>query len=132
MQTLSYLFITVYPSTIPDFLQPFLALLTPTSPPSAPSEFHAVLLTLHLLADIALEIHDSTMRSARSWSKTRQDRDGIIRDAIRTTGDETLAIQGLVSLAEKGLHVLERGESAKWQEVTELAIRTLGMWTREL
>jgi exportin-T len=130
--TLAYLLINTYPATIPTFLHPFLSLLSP-DPSSSRTNLQPSLLTVHLLTEIALEIHDSTMRSARPWSKQRQERDGVIRDVIRTSGDERLAVEGMMSLAEKGLDAVERrdAEAEKWLEASEQALRTLAMWTRE-
>jgi exportin-T len=110
--TLAHLFINVYPSPIPNFLHSYFDLFSSTK--------DAALLGIHLLSEIAQEIHDSTMRSAREWDDKRQMRDGMIRDAIRTSGDETRAVSGLLRLAEGG------------GELAELALRTLSTWTREL
>ena len=74
------------------------------------------------------------MRSARVWSASRQQRDGEIRDLIRTSGDERLAVEGLLSLAAKTLDTIESGSTTdrqKWVELAEQAMRTLAAWTRE-
>lgn len=133
---LAHLFIATYPSTIPSFLHPFFSLIhsdpsSSTSPAGSPN-FDPILLVIHLLNEIALEIHDSTVKSARSWSKERQERDGRIRDVIRSSGDETQAMEGMVEVAEKALRALEGGkdEKGKWLEVGELALRTISAWTR--
>lgn len=105
-------------ANIPTFLHPFVSLLSASS-----SSAHPPLLALHLLSEIALEVHDTTMRSARSWSKARQDRDGLIRDAIRTTGDERLAMDGMLAFAERNL--------SSAPERAELAVKVLAQWTRE-
>ena len=74
------------------------------------------------------------MRSARAWSQNRQEKDGLIRDAIRTSGDERLAVQGLLELGAKSLEVLEggQGDRAKWEDVGCQALKTLAAWTRKL
>lgn len=73
------------------------------------------------------------MRSARSWSEQRQIRDGLIRDYVRQSGDERVALESLLRLTEKGLVVLEAGgaDQAKWLEVAELSMKTMAGWTRE-
>ena len=107
----------------------------PSDPSSSTGQtnFHPVLLTIRLLSEIALEVHDSTMKSARAYVKSRQDKDGQIRDAIRTSGDERLAVDGLLALSAKALDRLEGGsaERTKWEEVGSSALRTLAAWTRE-
>jgi exportin-T len=92
-----------------------------------------VYLTIRLLTEIALEIHDATMKSARTFSPTRQEKDGETRDKIRKMGDEKLAVSGLLGLAQKGLEVIEsgQGDTARWTDVACQALRTLASWTRE-
>jgi exportin-T len=124
----------VYPDTIQNFLHPFFTLLAPPDPSSS-KNFDPTLLTIHILTDIALEVHDSTMKSARTFTPQRQQRDGAIRDAIRTTGDERLAIDGLLNLAVKGLDIVESGRAgqdrSKWINLIDQAVKTLAAWTRE-
>jgi exportin-T len=127
--TITHLFLGVYPSVIPSFLHPFLELLHAPDP-SSPN-FDPPLLVVRILYEIAQEIHDTTMRTARVFSTARQHRDGVIRDAIRSTGDERIAVDGLLRLAETSLGVLERERSAKWLELAEAAMKTLASWTRE-
>ena len=118
---LAHLFIDVYPSHIPSFLHPFFPLLQPTNP----DNLDPVYLVIHLFNEIALEIHDSTIRSSRPFSQTRLQRDGHIRDSIRVTGDEALAVQGMLTVVQ---NAVERG--GKWTDVGELALKTLATWTR--
>jgi exportin-T len=116
---LAHLFIDSYPATIPSFLHPFFPLLG--------SDHHdPVYLVIHLLNEIALEIHDSTMRSARPFSQTRFLRDGNIRDSIRSSGDEASAVQGMLQVAQRALD-----QGGKWLEVGDFAMKTLATWTRE-
>jgi exportin-T len=63
------------------------------------------------------------------WAKKLNERDGRIRDAIRASGDERLAVEGLLTLAIKGLPL---SGNRKWLEVTEFALRALTSWAREL
>lgn len=88
------------------------------------------MLAVHLLIEIAQEIHDTVMRSARPHSSARQQRDGLIRDAIRKSGDERLVLTSLLALANKGLEMC-RGGDKQWLEVTQLALKALGAWNRE-
>lgn len=80
-----------------------------------------------------MEIHDSTIKSARAFSTSRQEKDGLIRDRIRTTGDEKLAVAGLLGLAVKGLDIMQAGQAgaSKWEGVVCQALKTLASWTRE-
>jgi len=131
--TVAHLFLNVYPDTIPTFLQPFLALLSPPDTSLSRQNFHPPSLATRLLSEIAQEIHDTTFRSARFWSETRQQRDGMIRDVIRSSGDERSAVDGMLGLAEKGLGVIEGGgnsEKQKWLEMVDLAMKTMATWTR--
>ncbi|ORY34741.1 armadillo-type protein [Naematelia encephala] len=129
--TLTHLFINVYPASIPTFLHPFLQLLAPPDPSSSSTSFHPPLLAIRMLSEIAMEIHDSTIRSSRSWAKETHQRDGLIRDAIRTSGDERMAVEGMLALAEKGLTVVEsgQGDRGKWLELAEMSMKTLATWT---
>lgn len=125
--TIAHLFLNTYPATIPTFLHPFLNLLVPSD---SATSLNPSLLVIHLLIEIALEIHDNIIKSARAWSNERQLRDGSIREVIRSSGDERMAVEGLLSLANKGVG-LSKG-NAKWLEVTQAALKALGHWTREL
>lgn len=87
------------------------------------------MLVTRLLSEIALEIHDSVMRSTREYSRDRQQRDGRVRDVIRSSGDERLAVEGMLSLAGKGLG-LSSGNK-QWLEATQLALKALASWTRK-
>ncbi|WWC92796.1 uncharacterized protein L201_007755 [Kwoniella dendrophila CBS 6074] len=128
--TLAHLFLNVYPNTIPTFLHPLIALLTPSDPsPSSSTNFHPTLLALRVLTEIAQEVHDTTLRSARKYSKDRQERDGVVRDVIRSSGDERLAVNGMLGLLEKGLDMLDRGGEGKWLEVVEATLKTMVTWT---
>lgn len=133
--TLAYLFIDSYPNNIPTFLHPFFELLSPQDPQSSKSpNFHPILLAVRLLIEIAQEVHDSVIKSARSFTDGRHARDGFIRDSVRSSGDERLAVDGLVGLVETSLGVVERGGdgSQKWVETADLALKALGAWIRML
>ncbi|KAK8849681.1 hypothetical protein IAR55_005016 [Kwoniella newhampshirensis] len=128
--TVAHLFLNVYPSTIPTFLRPFFALLTPSDPSSSSGvNFNPALLTIRVLSEIAQEVHDSVLKSARSYSKDRQSRDGVVRDVIRSSGDEKLAVDGMLALAERAMDAIEKGEGGRWVELLEATLKTLAAWT---
>ncbi|WRT69690.1 uncharacterized protein IL334_006680 [Kwoniella shivajii] len=128
--TIAHLFLDVYPITIPSFLQPLFALFTPSDPSSStPINLHPTLLTVRVLSEIAQEIHDTTIRSARPYSKNRQERDGVVRDVIRSSGDEQLAIDGMLGFIERGLNTLDQGGDEKWLEAVEATLKTMATWT---
>ncbi|WWC65824.1 uncharacterized protein I303_108446 [Kwoniella dejecticola CBS 10117] len=120
--TIAHLFLNVYPNTIPNFLHPLFALLTP----SASTSLSPTSLTIQVLTEIAQEVHDTTLRSARKYSKDRQERDGVVRDVIRSSGDERLAVEGMLGLIEKGL---EQGDDAQWLKLVEATLKTMVTWT---
>ena len=126
--TSTMLFLISYPANIPSFLHPFFDFLRPTD--AIGGNFNPCLLSLHLLNEIALETHDIAIRSARPYSSERLKRDGLIRDHIRTSGDEKLAVGSLLALAEQGLSHIVTGNRCQWHDVVELALTTLAAWTR--
>ncbi|BEJ16561.1 hypothetical protein CspHIS471_0511660 [Cutaneotrichosporon sp. HIS471] len=123
--TIAHLFLNAYPNTILTFLHPFVDLLVPSN---SSKSLSPSLLAVHLLIEIALEIHDTVMRSARPHSGSRQQRDGVIRDVIRTSGDEQLVVKSLLTLTSKGLEMCGSGNK-QWLEVTQLGLKALGAWT---
>nr|ODN95651.1 exportin-T [Cryptococcus depauperatus CBS 7855] len=125
--TITQLFLQSYPSHIPTFLRPFLALLS--SPASSPPDLRPQLLTIRFLLEIAQEIHDTTLKTARVMTKERQDRDGVIRDAVRSNGDDKMAVEAMSCVLEKGLEEVGRGQSPeKWGEAVESTLKTFGAW----
>ena len=84
-----------------------------------------------MLSEIALEVHDPTIKSARDFTKERLYRDGVVRDAIRTTGDEKRAVDGLLNVAKAALEQVEAGDRGKWMDLADQSMKTLGSWTRE-
>ena len=128
--TLAYHFLTVYPNVIRTYLHPFFALLRPPPSSSSINNFHPVLLALRLLSEIAMEIHDPVMKSARAYIDGRASRDGVIRDVIRTSGDEKLAVEGMLNLATKGLDQVAAGDRGTWLDLVDQSMRTLASWTR--
>lgn len=136
--TLAHVFLATYPTPIPTYLHPFINYLSiDTSSSSSASKtvnLNPPLLTIRLLSEIAQEVHDSTMKSARPFSQARQQRDGEIRDRIRTTGDERLAVEGMLGLIEKALEIVDRGGDGqlhKWVELVDLSLRAFAAWSRE-
>lgn len=131
--TIAHLFLEAYPNIVPSFLHPFFELLNPSDPQSSrASNLHPASLAVHLMSEIALEIHDSTIKSARIATSGRNLRDGLIRDAIRTSGDEKIAVEGMLRIVERGLGLVESGQNVPgWLDLVELSLRTLSTWTRE-
>lgn len=128
--TISQLFLRAFPSHIPTFLHPFFALLSP--PTSSPPNLHPQLLTIRLLLEIAQEIHDTTLKTARIMTKERQERDGVVRDVIRSSGDDKTAVQGMLGIIEKGLEQMNSGNSSdKWAEAVDATLKTLSAWIRK-
>ncbi|KAK4688536.1 exportin-T, partial [Tremellales sp. Uapishka_1] len=128
--TIAQGFIISYVTSIPTFLHPYFELLSVPSPSSS-TNLDPPILTCHLLVEIAQEVHDSTLRSAREITDGRLARDADARDAVRQRGDERLAVEGLLGLAESGLEVISRGgdgQLAKWKEAVELAVKALALW----
>lgn len=128
--TISQLFLRAFPSHIPTFLHPFFALLSP--PTSSPPNLHPQLLTIRLLLEIAQEIHDTTLKTARIMTKERQERDGVVRDVIRSSGDDKTAVEGMLGIIEKGLEQINSGtNSDKWAEAVDATLKTLSAWIRK-
>lgn len=128
--TISQLFLRAFPLHIPTFLHPFFALLSP--PTSSPPNLHPQLLTIRLLLEIAQEIHDTTLKTARIMTKERQERDGVVRDVIRSSGDDKTAVQGMLGIIEKGLEQMNSGNSSdKWAEAVDATLKTLSAWIRK-
>jgi exportin-T len=124
-----------YPHNIPTYLHPFFELLNTSDPSSSKSpNFHPILLAVRLLIEVAQEVHDSVVKSARTFSPTRLKTDGVIRDSIRSSGDERLAVDGLIRLVETSLSVMESGgeNRQKWLETGDLALKALSAWIRKL
>lgn len=128
--TISQLFLRAFPSHIPTFLHPFFALLSP--PTSSPPNLHPQLLAIRLLLEIAQEIHDTTLKTARIMTKERQERDGVVRDVIRSSGDDKTAVEGMLGIIEKGLEQINSGSSSdKWAEAVDATLKTLSAWIRK-
>lgn len=128
--TISQLFLRAFPSHIPTFLHPFFALLSP--PTSSPPNLHPQFLTIRLLLEIAQEIHDTTLKTARIMTKERQERDGVVRDVIRSSGDDKTAVEGMLGIIEKGLEQINSGtNSDKWAEAVDATLKTLSAWIRK-
>lgn len=74
------------------------------------------------------------VKSARVFHPERLKKDGVIRDTIRSSGDERLAVDGLVRLVETSLSVMEGGgeNRQKWLETGDLALKALSAWIRKL
>lgn len=82
--TLALLFLCTYPDQWPTFFTSISPLLH-TSPGSSTPTLnpHVTTFFLRLLLEISGEIHDQTIKSARTFVPSRHARDTNIRDAIR-------------------------------------------------
>ncbi|GHJ86694.1 hypothetical protein NliqN6_3096 [Naganishia liquefaciens] len=123
--TLTLVFLRLYPNPSSDFLKPFLSFLDISVTSQSTSNLHTTLLTLHLLCEIASEIHDPLLRSARSFAGDRNKRDGLVRDSLRATGDTQAVIEGTLVLVERGMNVTGQ---PMMEEAVEWALRTLAAW----
>ena len=81
-----------------------------------------------MLCEIAAEVHDPLLKSARIWTAERNSRDGQIRDSLRTRGEVKIILDGLVKLVEQGIG--SNGGSGV-QEVIDWSLNTLATWARE-
>ncbi|KAJ9119660.1 hypothetical protein QFC22_003370 [Naganishia vaughanmartiniae] len=123
--TLTLVFLRVYPSPSSDFLKPFLSFLNVPQSSAQANQLQTTLLTLHLLCEIASEVHDPLLKSARSFAGDRNRRDGMVRDSLRATGDTKAVIEGALGLVERGMNATGQ---PMLEEAVEWALRTLGAW----
>lgn len=126
--TLTLVFLRLYPTPSSDFLKPFLSFLNIPASSSTANNLHTTLLTLHLLCEIASEVHDPLLRSARSFAGDRNKRDGLVRDSLRATGDTKAVIEGTLALVERGMNVTGQ---PMLEEAVEWSLKTLAAWARE-
>ncbi|KAG8712895.1 pre-tRNA nuclear export protein [Ceratobasidium sp. 395] len=83
--TLALLFLCTYPDQWPTFFTSISPLLHASPGASTPTlNPHVTTFFLRLLLEISGEIHDQTLKSARSFAASRHARDGRVRDAVRT------------------------------------------------
>ncbi|QRV89824.1 exportin-T protein [Ceratobasidium sp. AG-Ba] len=83
--TLALLFLCTYPDQWPTFFTSISPLLHTSPGASTPAlNPHVTTFFLRLLLEISGEIHDQTLKSARSFAASRHARDGRVRDAVRT------------------------------------------------
>ncbi|CAE7129203.1 unnamed protein product [Rhizoctonia solani] len=137
--TLALLFLCTYPDQWPTFFTSISPLLhaSPGSP-SPTLNPHVTTFFLRLLLEISGEIHDQTIKSARSFVASRHARDTGIRDAIRAkdavgVNAEVLRIlEEVVTMLEAiragGAPVSESLGQAQLVELVELAIRAFASY----
>jgi exportin-T len=87
------------------------------------------IITLRMLCEIAAEVHDPLLKSARKWTAERNSRDGQIRDSLRIRGEVKIILDGLVKLVEQGIR---SNGGTGLQEVIDWSLNTLATWAREL
>jgi len=86
------------------------------------------IITLRMLCEIAAEVHDPLLKSARKWTAERNSRDGQIRDSLRIRGEVKIILDGLVKLVEQGIR---SNGGTGIQEVVDWSLNTLATWARE-
>lgn len=123
--TLALCFLRLYPTPVPDFLTPFLSFLDIPTSSTLDQNTQPTIITLRLLCEIAAEVHDPLLRSARRWTEERNARDGQVRDTLRIRGEVKVIMEGLVRLVELGLK--SEGVPAM-QEIMEWSLNTLATW----
>jgi exportin-T len=126
--TLTLCFLRLYPSPVPDFLSPFLSFLNFPQSSTQAQNLQPTIVTLRMLCEIAGEVHDPLLKSARKWTAERNNRDGQVRDSLRVRGEVKIILDGLVSLVEQGIK--SEGQPMM-QEVLEWSMNTLATWARE-
>ncbi len=86
------------------------------------------ILTLHVLCEIAAEVHDPLLKSARAHSEERRVRDGAVRDHLRSNGDTKRVMEALEGLVERGM---DNVGQPVWSEAVEWALRATCSWARK-
>ncbi|KAJ1307606.1 hypothetical protein OPQ81_001701 [Rhizoctonia solani] len=137
--TLALLFLCTYPDQWPTFFTSISPLLHASSgSPSLTLNPHVTTFFLRLLLEISGEIHDQTIKSARTFVASRHARDTNIRDAIRArdavgVNAEVIrileeAVTMLEALRAGGTPVSESLGQTQLVELVELAIRAFASY----
>lgn len=159
--TLTLVFLRLYPDSVPEFLQPFLSFLEvgaegalsqsqsqslsngqsqdqqsqSSQQPQSQSRTQAMLLTLHLLVEIAAEIHDPLLKSSRAYTAERNNRDGMVRDGLRNSGDAKAVIDRLLGIVHRGLSLggsasneTGIGAGPGMEEAVDWSLKALAAW----
>ncbi|CAE6379710.1 unnamed protein product [Rhizoctonia solani] len=137
--TLALLFLCTYPDQWPTFFTSISPLLHASPGSSSPTlNPHVTTFFLRLLLEISGEIHDQTIKSARTFVASRHTRDTNIRDAIRAkdavgVNAEVIrvleeAITMLEAVRAGGAPVSETLGQAQLIELVELAIRAFASY----
>ncbi|CEL55488.1 Exportin-T OS=Laccaria bicolor (strain S238N-H82 / ATCC MYA-4686) GN=LOS1 PE=3 SV=1 [Rhizoctonia solani AG-1 IB] len=137
--TLALLFLCTYPDQWPTFFTSISPLLH-ASPGSSSTTLnpHVTTFFLRLLLEISGEIHDQTIKSARTFVASRHTRDTNIRDAIRAkdavgvNAEVTRVLEETIAMLEGvragGAPVSETIGQAQLIELIELAIRAFASY----
>ncbi|CAE6461768.1 unnamed protein product [Rhizoctonia solani] len=137
--TLALLFLCTYPEQWPTFFTSISPLLHASPGTSSPTlNPHVTTFFLRLLLEISGEIHDQTIKSARTFVASRHTRDTNIRDAIRAkdavgVNAEVLRIlEEVVTMLEAlragGAPISESLGQTQLVELVELAIRAFASY----
>jgi exportin-T len=140
--TLALLFLCTYPEQWPTFFTSISPLLHASPGTSTPTlNPHVTTFFLRLLLEISGEIHDQTIKAARSFAASRHARDGRVRDAVREKDavgvngtvlgvlDEVVGrLEGVRAGGPPGPDGLGEQQLA---ELVELAVRAFSSYVRE-
>ncbi|CAE6431846.1 unnamed protein product [Rhizoctonia solani] len=137
--TLALLFLCTYPDQWPTFFTSISPLLHASPGSSSPAlNPHVTTFFLRLLLEISGEIHDQTIKSARTFVATRHARDTNIRDAIRAkdavgvNAEVIRVLEEVISMLEAiragGAPVSEPLGKSQLVELVELAIRAFASY----
>lgn len=140
--TLALLFLCTYPDQWPTFFTSISPLLHASPGSSTPTlNPHVTTFFLRLLLEISGEIHDQTIKSARTFVASRHARDTNVRDAIRAK-DAVGVNAEVIRILEEVTTMLEavRAGSApvseslgqtQLVELVELSIKAFASYVRE-
>lgn len=136
------MFLCTYPEQWPTFFTSISPLLHASPGATTPAlNPHVTTFFLRLLLEISGEIHDQTIKSARTFAASRHARDGRVRDAVREK-DASGVNATVVSVVEEVVARLEsiRAGGAlasdglgqtQLVELVELAIKAFASYVRE-
>jgi len=123
--TITLVFLRLYPFSVPNFLQPFLVFLNAPESSTQANAMSPTLVTPHVLCEIAAEVHDPLLKSARAHSEERRVRDALVRDHLRGGGDTKRVMEALESLVTRGM---DKINVPAWTEAVEWALRAMCSW----
>lgn len=140
--TLALLFLCTYPEQWPTFFTSISPLLHTSPGATAPTlNPHVTTFFLRLLLEISGEIHDQTIKSARTFAASRHARDASVRDAVRekdANGVNATVVGAIVEVTGRLEAIRAGGATAsdglgetQLVELVELAIKAFTSYVRE-